>query len=84
MTTYETLSLIVSAAAVLSIWFGVWQMRRAGDQRAAREDARHAEAMEAIQGGFRQQAESLQAVIKALESMGRGIETMIERTGGRA
>ncbi|MCZ0952630.1 MAG: hypothetical protein OXU75_04335 [Deltaproteobacteria bacterium] len=50
MTTYEALSLIVSAAAVGSIWFGLWQMRRAGDQRAAREDARHAEAMRALEG----------------------------------
>jgi len=50
MTTYEALSLIVSAAAVGSIWFGIWQMRRAGDQRAAREDARHAEAMRALEG----------------------------------
>ena len=50
MTTYETLSLIISAAAVGSIWFGIWQMRRAGDQRADREDARHAEAMRALEG----------------------------------
>ena len=50
MTTYEALSLVVSAAAVGSIWFGLWQMRRAGDQRAAREDARHAEAMRALEG----------------------------------
>ena len=66
MTTYETLSLIISAAAVLSIWLGIWQMRRAGDQRAVREDARHREAMR-----------SLEAIIK-------GMETVIERTGGRA
>ena len=66
MTTYETLLLIVSAAAVLSIWFGIWQMRRSGDQRAVREDARHAEAM------------------RALEAIIKGMETVIERTGGRA
>ena len=66
MTTYETLSLIVSATAVGSIWLGIWQMRRAGDQRAACEDARHAESM------------------RALEALIKGMETVIERTGGRA
>ncbi len=49
MSTYETLLLIVSAAAVLSIWFGISQMRRSGDQRAVCEDARHAEAMRALE-----------------------------------
>ena len=69
MTTYEALSLIVSAAAVASIWFGLWQMRRAGDQREKCEDARHAEAMEALH----QQGETLRALV-------RGLETVIERT----
>ena len=56
MTTYETGSLIIAAASLIiaalgvgSIWFGIWQMRRAGDQRAAREDQRHAEAMRALE-----------------------------------
>lgn len=31
------------------IWLGIRQMRQAGDQRAAREDARHAEAMRALE-----------------------------------
>ena len=77
MTTYETLSLIVSAAAVGSIWFGIWQMRRAGDQRAAREDARHAEAMHGLEA---RHAEAM----RALEGLIKGMETVIERTGGRA
>ncbi len=77
MTVYETLSLIVSAGAVGSIWFGIWQMRRAGDQRAAREDARHAEAMRA------QDTRHTEAM-RALEGIIKGMETVIERTGGRA
>lgn len=68
MTTYETLSLIVSAGAVASIWFGIWRMGRAGDQRAAREDARHTEAMEA-----------LRAVIQGLERQGAALEAALKR-----
>ena len=56
MTTYEIGSLIIAAASLIiaalgvgSIWLGIWQMRRAGDQRAAREDQRHAEAMRALE-----------------------------------
>ena len=40
--------LAVGAFGVGSIWLGLWQMRRAGDQREKREDARHREAMEAL------------------------------------
>lgn len=50
--------LTVSAFAVGSIWFGIWQMRRAGDQREKREDARHAESMRA-----------LEALIKGMETV---------------
>ncbi len=77
MTGHETAIIIISAVqafaslgAVAAILAGIRQMRNAGDQRAAREDARHAEAMESIREGFRQQAEAIRVVI--------------ERTGGRA
>lgn len=88
MTVYETASLIVAALGVGSIWFGIWQMRRSGDQRAAREDARHAEAMrgmdarhaEAMRGTDARHAEAM----RALEALIKGMESVIERTGGRA
>ena len=73
MTTYEIATLAISAAqaiaslvAVAAILVGIRQMRHAGDQREKREDARHAEAM------------------RALEGLIKGMETVIERTGGRA
>ena len=57
MTTYEALSLavaavqvLVSVGAVAAILVGIRQMRHAGDQRAAREDARHDEAMTGASG----------------------------------
>ena len=87
MTTYETLSLIVSAAAVTSIWFGIWQMRRAGDQRADREDARHAEAMTALRAlvaGLEQQGEALKRQGQALDRQGAALERQgqaLERQG---
>ena len=76
MTTYEILSLVVSASAVASIWFGIWQMRRAGDQRADREDARHAEAMtslRALVAGLEQQGQGLREQGQALREMGQAL-----------
>ena len=76
MTLFESLSLAIAAgqtltgmAAVGSVWLGLRQMRRAGDQREKREDARHREAMEVL----RQQGETLRGLVK-------GMETVIERT----
>ena len=76
MTEFESLSLVIAAgqmltgmAAVGSVWLGLRQMRRAGDQREKREDARHREAMEVL----RQQGEALRVLVK-------GMETVIERT----
>ena len=40
--------LAVSGVTVLLVWQGLRQMRRSGDQRADREDARHRESMEAL------------------------------------
>ncbi|MDE0341956.1 MAG: hypothetical protein OXK82_02080 [Deltaproteobacteria bacterium] len=52
MSTYEIASLIVSAASTVavvgSIWYGIYRMGTASDQRSKREDQRHAEAMTAL------------------------------------
>lgn len=63
--------LAVSALAVVSIWFGILQMRRAGDQREKREDARHAESMralEALVSGLERQGAALERQGQALEA----------------
>jgi hypothetical protein len=64
MTTLEIVfaaaSLGLQTAAVGAIFYGISQMRRAGDQREKREDARHVEAMEAL----RQQGQALQVLIE--------------------
>ena len=97
MTLFESLSLIIAAGQMLvgavavgSVWLGIRQMRRAGDQREKREDARHREAMEVIrrqdetlrqQGeAFRQQGEALRQQSEALLVLVKGLETVIERT----
>lgn len=41
--------LAVGAFGVILVWQGLQQMRRAGDQREKREDARHREAMRALE-----------------------------------
>ncbi|MDE0033210.1 MAG: hypothetical protein OXU75_08770 [Deltaproteobacteria bacterium] len=41
--------LAVAAAGVILVWQGIQQMRRAGDQREKREDARHRETMRALE-----------------------------------
>lgn len=60
---------LVGAGQILVVLKGIRVMQRTSDQREKREDARHAEAMEAL----RQQGEALRAVVK-------GLETVIERT----
>ena len=53
--------LVVGAVGVILVWQGIQQMRRAGDQREKREDARHSETMRALEaliertGGSRSQ-----------------------------
>ena len=61
MTLFETVTLAISAGQLLVAGLGVWlvrqglqQMRRAGDQREKREDARHREAMAAIDSRHRE------------------------------
>ncbi len=53
-------ALIVGAGQVIVVSVGIRVMRRTSDQREKREDARHAEAMEAL----RQQAEALRVLIE--------------------
>lgn len=63
MTTPEWIALghlAVGALGVGSLWLGIWQVRRAGDQCEKREDARHWEAMEAL----RQRGEALRVLIE--------------------
>ena len=60
--------LAVGAVAIILVWQGLLQMRRAGDQREKREDARHREAMQGLNANHR-------------EAM-RALEALIERTGG--
>ena len=113
MTEFETASLAIrewtlwvtaslQALAVGAILLGIWQMRRAGDQREKREDqrhreamrasdarhaetmrasdARHAETMRAVDARHAEAMRSLEALIKGMETVSRGIETVIERT----
>ena len=64
---------VSSLAAVGSLYAIFRRLRQM--ERAKREDARHAEAMEAL----RQQGETLRALSKSLEAAVRGMETVIER-----
>ncbi len=63
--------LALVTAGVALVWRGLYQMRRAGDQREKREDARHREAMRALES----RSEALRVVVA-------GLETVIERTKG--
>ena len=93
MTEFESLSLIIAfgqmltgMVAVGSVLLGIRQMRRAGDQREKREDARHREAMEVLrqQGeAFREQSQGLREQGQALRGLVKGMETVIERTAPR-
>ena len=88
MTAFETATVVVgifqiALPSALVAW-GIWQMRRAGDQREKREDQRHGESMEALR---QQHAESMEALrqqhaesMEALRGLIRGMETVIERT----
>ena len=81
MTGYDIATLTISAVqavaslgAVIAILVGIRQMRRAGDVREKREDARHAESMTALRaliagleqqgGALRQQGAALEAALK--------------------
>ena len=79
----QAVSTLAAVVSLYAIFRGLRQMERGTTERARREDARHAEAMEALrqQGeSLRQQGETLRAVSKSLEAAVRGMETVIERT----
>lgn len=103
MTSYELelasiflrgVAAFAAVGSLIAILLGLRQMRKATDERAHREDARHAESMEAlrVQGeALRVQGEALQGLVKGMETMievqgqalqgvVKGMETMIERT----
>ena len=67
--------LAVGAIGVTLVWQGIQQMRRAGDQREKREDARHREAMEALNTNHRQ-------AMQALSNQAEALRVLVERTGG--
>ena len=104
MTLFETVTLAISAGQLLVAGLGVWlvrqglqQMRQAGDQREKREDARHREAMAAIDSrhreamraldgqveAFRSQGEALGSLVKGLDRQGEALKVVIERTATR-
>ena len=91
MTGYEIATLVISTVqalasvgAVTAILVGIRQMRQAGDQRAEREDQRHAEAMtslRALVAGLEQQGEALREMGEALRQQGAALEAALK---GRA
>ena len=73
-----------AVGSLIAILLGLRQMRKATDERAHREDARHAESMEAlrVQGeALRVQGEALRVQGEALQGLVKGMETMIEVQG---
>ena len=99
MTLFETVTLAISAGQLLVAGIGVWlvrqglqQMRQAGDQREKREDARHREAMAAIDSRHREamaaidsrHREAMHALdgqVEALRSQGEALRSQGEALG---
>ena len=84
MTLFETVTLSISAGQLLVAGIGVWlvrqglhQMRRAGDQREKREDARHREAMAAIDSRHREAMRALEALIQGLDRQGEASRSLV-------
>ncbi len=83
MTLFETVTLAISAGQLLVAGLGVWlvrqglqQMRRAGDQREKREDARHREAMAAIDSRHREAMHALDGQVEAFRSQGEALRSL--------
>ncbi len=75
-----------AVGSLIAILRGLRQMDKATTERARREDARHAEAMRALD----QQAETSRAAVKGMETQAeisraavKSMETVIERTAPR-
>ena len=60
------------------VGLGLQQMRRAGDQREKREDARHREAMAAIDSRHRESMRALEALIKGLDRQGETSQSLVK------
>ena len=58
---YAIVSLLVGMAQCALIWWGIRQMGRASDERRERENARHKEAMLALQALIERTAPAAQA-----------------------
>lgn len=72
---------LVGAGQCWLIWVGIQRMGRTSDQREKREDARHTEAMTALQAlvaGLERQGEALQRQGAALERQGAGLESALK------
>ena len=85
MTLFETVTLAISAGQLLVAGIGVWlvrqglqQMRQAGDQREKREDARHREAMAAIDSRHREAMHALDGQVEALRSQGEALRSLVK------
>ena len=79
----QAVSSLAAVVSLYAIFRGLRQMERGTTERAKREDARHAEAMEALrqQGEtLRAVSKSLEAAVKGMEAAVKGLETVIERT----
>ena len=84
MTAFETATIVVgflqiAVPSALIAW-GIWQVRRAGDQREKREDQRHEEYMAALRQTHAENMEVHAESLEALRGLIRGMETVIERT----
>lgn len=78
--------LAVGAVGVILVWQGLQQMRRAGDQREKREDARHHEAIQTLDSNHREAIQTLDSnhreAMQALANQAEAMRVLIERTGG--
>ena len=83
MTTAEWIAfgqMLTGMFGVGLVWFGVLQMRRAGDQREKREDARHREAMRSLEALIKGMDRRTEALTKSIDQQAEALKTVIERT----
>ena len=79
---------LVGAGQCGLIWYGIRQMGAAGTAREKREDARHVEAMRALDSqaeallavvrGMEQQGEALRALVRGLEQQGETLRAVVQ------
>ena len=90
MTDYELantilrgISAVAALGSVTAILIGLRQMRQSTEERARREDQRHAENMEALRSNHAESMEALRQQGESLRVLIRGMETLIERTSSK-